>query len=183
MLTSKNMVIIPFGPENNKNTQNWANDREIQAYILRSLPVTDYDQDQWYAELCRNRGKIVFAVNLTVENKHIGNTGFYHLDLLHRRAEFWLLIGEKQYHGKGYGKEIVQLMLYYGFESLNLNRIYLHVRQDHLHAVKLYEKMGFEMEGVLKEHSFIQGEYINVLTMSILRKDYVSHQLLNSLNK
>ncbi|RJQ72933.1 MAG: N-acetyltransferase [Desulfobacteraceae bacterium] len=172
MLAGKNLRLIPLAAEHLAKTRQWANDLELNAGILRVLPVTEYDQEQWYANLCRDSSRIVFAVHLLETDAHIGNCGFYHIDYLHRRGELWLLIGEKSCQGKGYGQEIVKLMLSFGFDSLNLNRIFLHVREDHIPAIKLYQTIGLQNEGALREHYFLQGQYVNVLTMSILRNEY-----------
>ena len=172
MLKGEHLSLIPFAEKNLDQTRQWANDQEICGGILRVLPVTEYDQEQWFVNLCHDLSKIVLSVHLLENEKHVGNSGFYDIDYLHRRAELWMLIGEKTCWGKGYGKQIVQLMLSYGFDSLNLNRIFLHVRHDHPRAVKLYENAGFKAEGVLREQYFMQGKYVNVLVMSILRSDY-----------
>lgn len=172
MLIGKHLRLEPLAAAHLADTRKWANDRELNADILRVLPVSEYSQQRWYEELCRDSGRMVFAVHLLADDAHIGNCGFYHLDHLHRRAELWLLIGEKSCHGKGYGREIVRLMLDFGFESLNLNRVFLHVREDHAAAVRLYESAGFKNEGVLRNHYFLQGKYVNVRLMSILRKEY-----------
>lgn len=172
MLKGEHISLTPFTAKNLDKTRQWANDQEICVGILRVLPVTEYDQEQWFVNLCHDLSKIVLSVQLLENEKHVGNSGFYDIDYLHRRAELWMLIGDKTCWGKGYGRQIVQLMLSYGFDSLNLNRIFLHVRHDHPRAVKLYENAGFKTEGVLREQYFMQGKYINVLVMSILRSDY-----------
>lgn len=172
MIYGKCINLLPMSANELDLTRKWANDQDLNASILRVLPVTDFDQNQWYERICKDSSRIVFAVFVADKGAHIGNCGFYHIDYLHRRAEFWTLIGEKSCWGKGYSKEIVQLMLRYGFESLNLNRIYLHVRYDHTPAVTLYESSGFLREGILRQQYFIQGNYIDVLLMAILKKDY-----------
>lgn len=172
MLIGKHLRLAPLAAAHLANTMQWANDRELNVDIMRVLPVSENDQERWYEELCRDPGKIVFAVHLLSNDAHIGNCGFYHLDCLHRRAELWLLIGEKSCHGKGYGREIGQQMIAFGFDSLNLNRIFLHVREDHVAAVRLYDSLGLQREGVLREHYFLRGKYVNVLLMSIMRKEY-----------
>ena len=172
MIHGKHIRLSPLAANNLELTREWANDRELNACILRALPVTEYDQNQWYDSLCRDRSRIVFAAYGVDNNEHIGNCGFYHIDYLHRRAEFWTLIGDKACWGKGYSKEIVRLMVDYGFETLNLNRIYLNVRLDHQPAVRLYETTGFQREGILKEQYYLQGEYVDVLVMAVLKKDY-----------
>lgn len=170
MLTTPRLQLTPIGPEHLERTRQWANDPELNAWILRSLPVRREDQERWYARLGQDSGRIVLAVTDLESGEHVGNTGFYHLDFLHRRGEFWVLLGQKQ--GQGLGGEITDSMLAYGFQTLNLRRIFLHVRADHERAVKMYEKRGLRREGLLRSHYYIQGTYKDVLIMAILRSEY-----------
>lgn len=172
MLTGKQIHLVPLSSRHLAKTRDWANNPELNAGILRVLPVTEIEQQIWFENVCTDSGKIVFAIHLLENDEHVGNCGFYNLDHLHRRAELWLLIGEKNRHGKGLGQEATRLLLAYGFDFLNLNRIYLYVNQDHSQAVNLYEKAGFCAEGIMRKHYFIQGKYQNVLIMSILKDDY-----------
>jgi len=172
MLTTDRLQLEPIGPEHLDNTRRWANDPDLNAAILRSLPVTRHAQEQWYARLVQSSDRLVWAVKTSDTDEHIGNTGLYHLDFLHRRGEFWVLIGEKSHYGHGYGSEIVSCILQFGFLVLNLNRIYLNVGMENRRAIALYEKHGFLQEGILREHYYIRGSYMDVMTMGILRSDY-----------
>jgi RimJ/RimL family protein N-acetyltransferase len=157
-------------------TRHWANDPELNAWILRSLPVSREDQEQWYARLSGDPRRIVLAVKTKIGDEHVANTGFYHLDHLHRHGEFWVLVGQKDTHGRGLGGEITDAMLSFGFMTLNLRRIYLHVRADHKRAVAMYEKRGLRREGLLRGHYYIRGNYVDVLLMAILRNEYDQSQ-------
>jgi RimJ/RimL family protein N-acetyltransferase len=82
------------------------------------------------------------------------------------------MIGEKSFWNLGYGTEAVRLLVAHGFQSLNLNRIALHVFQDNPRAIRAYEKAGFTHEGRQRQGEFHQGKYVDVLLMSILRSEW-----------
>jgi len=172
MLTGKNIKLVHLEKEDLPRARVWVNDTFLLSRILRVLPVTEADQEKWYEDIIQNPSKIVFAVKTSKDGQHIGNTGLYHIDWLHRRAEFWILIGEQNFWGKGIGTEVVSMMQRYAFESLNLNRLYLHVGLDNQGAITLYKKLNFVQEGLLKEHYCIQGKYLDVMIMAILRNDF-----------
>ncbi len=82
------------------------------------------------------------------------------------------MIGEKRFWNQGYGSEAMRLMLKYGFETVNLHRIYLRVFENNPRAVRAYEKAGFVHEGRERESHFIGGKYIDTLLMSVIRPDW-----------
>ena len=74
---------------------------------------------------------------------------------------------------KGYGTEAMRTMCRYGFEELNLNRIWLRVYDTNPRARKAYEKAGFVYEGTFRQAEYKHGRYIDVHVMSILKSDWI----------
>jgi diamine N-acetyltransferase len=102
----------------------------------------------------------------------IGNCGFHNLDWRCRSAEVGIMIGEKNYWNRGYGTDAMRLLLKHGFGTLNLNRIYLYVYQNNPRAIRTYEKAGFVHEGVRRQAAYKDGQYIDILMMSVLRSEW-----------
>jgi len=171
ILIGKKIRLVPLEREDLPKSQTWVNDKVINAKMLRVLPVSRFDQEKWFEEISQNPSKVVFAIKDIINSCHIGNTGLYSIDWIHRRAEFWILIGEKDYWNQGIGSEVVELMKIYAFNNLNLNKVYLNVGTDNSNAITLYKKLCFKEDGLLREHYYIEGKYIDVITMSIIRKD------------
>ena len=82
------------------------------------------------------------------------------------------MIGNKNYWNQGYGTETMQVMLKHAFETLNLHRIFLRVFEKNPMAVRCYEKVGYVHEGRLREAVYAEGEYSDMLLMSILRGEW-----------
>ncbi len=82
------------------------------------------------------------------------------------------MIGDKTYWNRGYGTEAVRLLVKHGFNTLNLNRIFLHVFENNPRAIRAYEKAGFVHEGRERQAEFTEGEYMDVLVMSILKDEF-----------
>ncbi len=83
-------------------------------------------------------------------------------------------IGNKDYWGKGYAKEVMLLLLNYAFKELGLNRIYSYVWTDNEKMINLNKSVGFKIEGLLRKDIFSHGEYRDRYIMSILKEDYMS---------
>jgi len=87
-------------------------------------------------------------------------------------ATFYIAIAEKENWNKGFGKETTQLMVDYAFDTLNFNRIQLHVSKENTRAIDVYEKIGFVNEGTLREAMYFDNRYIDFYVMGILKKDW-----------
>jgi RimJ/RimL family protein N-acetyltransferase len=92
---------------------------------------------------------------------------------VHRSAELQIRIGADDARDRGLGTEAVQLLLRCGFEQLDLHRIYLHVFETNERALRLYRRVGFRTEGVLRDGARIEEEWVNVVLMAILRPEYL----------
>jgi RimJ/RimL family protein N-acetyltransferase len=102
----------------------------------------------------------------------IGNCGFHNIDGRCRSAEVGLFIGEKELWGQGYGTEVMQLLLKHAFETLNLNRLSLDVYETNPGAIRAYEKAGFVQEGRKRQGMYLDGKYVDILIMSVLRDEW-----------
>ncbi|ENM5767825.1 GNAT family N-acetyltransferase [Vibrio mimicus] len=78
-------------------------------------------------------------------------------------------------HGKGVGRFLMNEALNQADNWLNLIRVELEVHSDNLSAISLYEKVGFETEGIKRLSTFKSGRYINMLLMSRLHPNYQTH--------
>ena len=89
-------------------------------------------------------------------------------------ADIGLMIAEKDCRGKGYGTEVVQLLLREVFEQLNLHRVSYWTVTDNIASVALARKMGFKEEGLLREEIFFDGKYHDSIAFGLLREEYES---------
>ena len=115
---------------------------------------------------------VVLGIVVKETDLLIGSAGLHQIHFKDRHAEFGILIGEKSAWGKGYGTEVTALMTGYGFATLNLNRVWLRVHEDNQRGIKAYEKVGFKREGVLRQHKYREGRYVDVVVMGILREEW-----------
>ena len=74
--------------------------------------------------------------------------------------------------GKGYGTEILQLLIQYIFEVLNLNRIIDYAVSSNKASIKSNEKAGMDVEGEIEQFVYKDGHYQNVTILGLTRKRY-----------
>jgi len=154
----------------------WLNDPEVIAGLLINLPMSNWDETRWFEKLAeRPAEERPLALDARLPDaswKHIGNVGLHQIEWVNRSAEFGIFIGDKSFWNHGYGTEATLLTLKHGFETINLNRIYLHVFETNLRAVHVYTKIGFVPEGRLRQTLFRNGRYTDTHVMSVLRSEW-----------
>jgi RimJ/RimL family protein N-acetyltransferase len=163
---------------------NWINDPEVRQGIGIYLPYAMADEEEWFETMRkRSANEHNFAIEVRPPGgqaseagmgswKMIGSCGFFNLDHRNRSTEFGIMIGDKNYWNKGYGTEAVRLLCQHGFNTLNLNRIYLMVLENNPGAIRAYEKAGFVHEGRQRQAEFRDGKYIDMLVMSMLKDEF-----------
>ncbi len=146
------------------NWYNWFNDGEVTLYQNKKyFPNSIEKQTEYYNYLLKSNQDVVFAIiSDDDKNIHIGNVGLHKIDWIHRSAELGIVIGEKDYQGKKIGKNAWQLITNYGFQTLNLHRIYALIMENNLSSIKCAEGAGFSKEGFIKDYFFKEGLYNNV---------------------
>ena len=72
----------------------------------------------------------------------------------------------------GYGSEAIKLLLEFAFNQLNLNRIEIRVFSFNEQGIRCYKKCGFIEEGCLRQAVYIDGEYHDIIILSVLREEF-----------
>ena len=154
----------------------WLNDPEVIRHITIFAPLSLAHEEQWLQETLAHpieEQPLGIEISAGEEWKLVGDVGFMFLDQRARSAEIGIFIGDKTAWDKGYGTEAMQLMVDYGFATLNLNRIYLRVYETNPRGMHCYEKVGFQHEGRMRQAHYLDGKYIDVLLMSILKSEWI----------
>ena len=160
----------------------WLNDPETRQGLAVRFPMGMAEEEHWFEEnLKAEPGLRALALDAHAESPapaatanwtHIGGTGFHKIDWGDRWGEIGILIGNKEYWNRGYGTEATRTLVRWGFDGLNLNRIWLRVYEDNARAIRCYEKVGFRIEGRLRQDRFRDGRYLDTIIMAILRDEF-----------
>ncbi len=153
----------------------WLNDPDVRRFLSVSLPLSQANEDGWFENMLkRPADEQPFAIEIQQGDgwQLIGNCGFFDLDGRVRSAEVGILIGDKSHWNQGYGTEVMRLLLKIGFETLNLNRIFLRVDEANKGGIRAYEKAGFIHEGHIRQGNYRDGGYTDFLLMSVLRSEW-----------
>ncbi|PAJ72201.1 hypothetical protein CJF42_22535 [Pseudoalteromonas sp. NBT06-2] len=154
---------------------NWLNDPEINQYLeTRYIPqskemISDFIHSK--------KSEPFFAICCNNTHKHIGNIKLSILNNIHRRADLSLLIGDKNYWGKGIATESICLTSDFAFSQLNINKIQAGAYHLNISSIKAFEKAGYQQEGLLKEFAFSKNQALHLVYLGLTRTEYYSNKL------
>jgi RimJ/RimL family protein N-acetyltransferase len=114
-----------------------------------------------------------FSIRTLEDNKLIGEIGLDVVNWPGRDAFVGLGIGEIEYWGKGYGTDVMNVLLRFAFMEINLRRVSLGVFEYNPRAIRSYEKAGFRHEGRLRRLLHREGRRWDNLFMGILREEWL----------
>jgi ribosomal-protein-alanine N-acetyltransferase len=146
----------------------WLNDCEVTKYLETGFfPNSSENMLKYFNDVGRNVNNVLLAIIDAKTNKHIGNIRLGPINWIHRNAFLGIIVGEKEFWGKGYATESIKLMVEYGFDRLNLHKISAGVNNYNTASLKAFERVGFEEEGRRKEELFVDGRYCDSIILGL----------------
>ncbi len=173
VLTSSRLSLIPFKEEHISDDYiKWLNDPEVNRFLEVRFVHQTYETVLTYLRsFYGDTEKYMWGICPNDITRLIGTATLSNINHHHRLGVIGLMIGEKEYWGKGYGTETIKLVVGYAFRSLNLHKVTAGAVADNQGSVKAFQKAGFEIEGRAKSHSFCDGVYRDSVCMGMVNKE------------
>lgn len=172
------IVLRAIEPKDLEFIRTYVNDYELYSTYTDSpvTPKSYKEVEDWSKR--RHESIISFAIALQNGDNIIGTCQLREIDHFNGTSYLSIILGDKNFLGKGYGTKALDLLLSYGFNELNLRKISLRVYEDNKGAIKLYKKCAFTEEGLLKEEIYRQGSFSNQIQMSVLKEEFLNKKNL-----
>ena len=142
----------------NHTYKKWMNDSEITKFIIKSN-INSIKSLKIFVDSLNNSKNFFFRVIDIKSKKHIGNVRIGPLNFKTQCSGYGILIGNKKFHNKGYGKEITNLSLDFLFKFLRFKRIKFDCYTNNFAAINLYQSLGFKEK--FKNNKFTTFHKIN----------------------
>lgn len=133
----------------------WINDDENNQFLHYDLPLREDKTLLWFNSIKDRTDRADFTI--TYNGEPAGLIGLLNIDNKNRKAEYYITLGGSEFKGKGIATIASDLLIEESYHTYNLNKIYLYTEVDNCSAQKLFERIGFIKEGLLKE-DLIQEE-------------------------
>ncbi len=148
----------------------WFNDPETTRFQNKGyVPNTPHAQRAYFEKIRASREDVVFAIVDEASDRHVGNVGLHAIDWVHRSAVLGIVIGEKEFLGRGWGAQAWAAITRYAFETINLNKVCASVIEGNERSVKCALAAGFEIEGTQKQQIYKNGDYRDLVWLGITR--------------
>ncbi|MDW4440332.1 GNAT family protein [Staphylococcus saprophyticus] len=155
--------------EDEKLILKWKSNKELREMLGTLYPISELEHKQWFENKMLERNNKNFIIEQNDQAK--GLLGYNQIDWVNRNAEVFIFIGEASQQGRGIGKQAMQQLIDFSRDDLNLHMIYLNVFSYNSGAIKMYGKLGFNIDGQLRESKFSKGKYHDTIIMSKLLKE------------
>jgi RimJ/RimL family protein N-acetyltransferase len=130
---------------------------------------------QWYGSRADHEDRLDLAAVDRASGRYVGEVVLNELDPNNNSCSFRIALGATG-QNRGLGTEATRLVLGYAFERVGLHRISLEVYSFNSRARRVYEKVGFQAEGVLRDALLWEGQRFDAHVMSILAHEWAEHR-------
>ncbi|MFI1353138.1 GNAT family N-acetyltransferase [Streptomyces sp. NPDC020898] len=172
VLTGDKTVLRPFTEADAEVIAEIVEDPEVIRFTFEPGTVITLDRlRSWYGSRSAQTDRLDLAVTDRATGELVGEVVLYEWDPVGRSCTFRTLLGPRG-RGRGLGTEATRLIVAYGFEQLGLHRIELEAYAHNRRALRVYEKVGFVVEGVRREVQLREGEWADAVLMAILDHEW-----------
>lgn len=156
----------------------YINNLETKSYLGSALPHSRSAEEKWIESSSTANpwkdGVIPLAVEDKSTGEFLGTVSLFDISKQHQHAELGICLWNPESRDKGYGTDVVKVMLWVGFHILGLNNIYLYALANNTRAIRVYEKAGFKHIGVFRENMYSMGKFQDTVAMDIVKSEFLA---------
>ncbi len=150
----------------------WINSTENNQFLHYDLPLNEEKTLLWFNSIKDKNNRVDFTI--TYNGEPVGIIGLINIDINNRKAEYYITLGGAKFKGKGIAKIASDLLIKNSYTTYKLNKIYLFTEVENYSAQRLFEKIGFIREGLLKEDLIHNGKKVDRYIYGLLVEEYIS---------
>ena len=170
--TAGAVTLRPIGLEDMTRILAWRNTPEVSAYMYTDHRISDAEHARWFAGAMTDETKRYWVIEL--DGEPVGLANLYDIQAPQKRAYWAFYLADDRVRGKGVGSATERFVMRHVFEELNLDKLCCEVLASNDGVVKMHQRYGFQVDGVLRRHVIKAGERVDVVTMSLLREEWAA---------
>lgn len=173
-LETTRLILRPFFLSDAKMVQKLAGDYKVAETTLNiPHPYEDGMAESWistHSENFEDGNEVTYAIINKSDGCLIGAIGLV-INKVHRKAELGYWVGVP-FWNRGYCTEASKAIIKYGFEKLDMNKIYAMALVSNIGSWRVMEKTGMSYEGTLRHEVFKDGIPLDLKTYAIIKEEY-----------
>ncbi|MCD4828055.1 MAG: GNAT family N-acetyltransferase [Candidatus Cloacimonetes bacterium] len=171
-LIGEKVFLSPINPGDAEKFTTWLNDLEVTQFLTISHRIYSLVKEQAYLDNKARSDAYAFSILDDESKKLIGVCELFDVNWINGTAELGIFIGDKNFWGRGFGRDAITLLLDFGFNLLNLRNIMLWTDSFNPRGIKCYTSCGFQEVGLRRNARTIAGETHDMLMMDITNDDF-----------
>jgi Acetyltransferases, including N-acetylases of ribosomal proteins len=165
MLENELLLLRAVEPEDLERLYAWENNPSLWAVGNTRQPYSRFILKQYILNSDKNiyethHLRLMMVCKLTGET--VGTVDLFDFDIHHSRVALGLFV-DARYQGKGFAKSALKLIEGYVFDFLKINQLYCHISETNIASRKLFEKEGYEVNGILKNWIKTTNGFENII--------------------
>lgn len=175
MITGNRVSLRPWRRDDLSILRRWHDDGEVLRYWGERQPLVTEGAFERHVQPGERYTEFQGTGSFCICDENswpIGHLQYDGGESRDRRAHLSVLIGERDARDKGYGTELVVLLLNWLFNQRNMHRAWLTVQADNHRAIHVYEKIGFVHEGTYRQHNFYDGAWHDERLYGIIANEF-----------
>lgn len=152
------------------NFVRWFADREVTRYFTTVGVYSIQQEEEWMKRAAEDRNSVIWS--LEADGRHVGSTGIREIDWVHAHGRTGILIGDRDYWGKGIASEAMTLRTRYAFRELNLHKLKTFVLAENEASQRALMKCGYRQAGVFSADIWRDGRWHDVWIGEVLREEW-----------
>lgn len=171
LLKGKNIKLRPMTKADLPLKVQWYNDPEIKKTLILDEDLQLEKTIAWFEKIQDSDSRLDLIIESS-DGQPIGVIGLVNIDRRHGTAEIFIVIGEKDYWAKGLMLTAESLLINEAFSELGLEKIWAHVRANNIASIITMKKLGFKIEGTLRQHICVDGQREDIFICGLLKQDF-----------
>lgn len=164
------VTLRPLRADDEERLLDWRNRPEVARYMLSDHVISAAEHARWFAGAVAATSARYWIAEL--DGQPVGLFGLADISAEHRRASWGFYVADPSLRGRGVASAGWRFLLHYAFEQLGLEKVCSEVLATNDAVVRMHERFGFHVDGVLRRHIRKGDRRFDVVVLSLLREEW-----------
>ena len=178
MIIKDNIALRAIEKEDLPLLQSWRNNDDLRKYFREWREFSMAQKEKWYDNMISDDRFQMFMIQRDDKLSHkdyntLGVAGITYIDWVNRHGDVHFYIGKNgEWIDKKIAPKAFEIILDYGFNTMNLNKLWAEIYEIDSKKLDFFLKRGFTIDASLREHYYHKGKYYTSHILSLLKKEY-----------
>lgn len=150
----------------------WRNNPAFRQYFREYRELNQAQQTRWFEDIVLQDNRVRMFAICDLDQQLLGACGLCYINWVDRNADFSIYIGHQQlYIDAFYAVDAANTLLQYGFDELNLHRVWAEIYDFDSRKIQLFDQLGFTLEGRHRQTHWTNGQWCDSLFYGRLKSN------------